>query len=97
MAARAPVSDLTDHLGYWLRFVSNHVSQAFASRVAAHGVSVAEWVLMRQLFDEHMQAAGQGNSMQHEVPINSYSRVCARSAVAAGVTIIRRISGQWRG
>ncbi|MGH7103573.1 MAG: MarR family winged helix-turn-helix transcriptional regulator [Acetobacteraceae bacterium] len=45
-------SDLTDHLGYWLRYVSNHVSQAFARKVEAHGVTVAEWVLMRQLPDE---------------------------------------------
>lgn len=51
MAARAPVSDLTDHLGYWLRYVSNHVSLAFARKVAEHGVSIAEWVLLRQLLD----------------------------------------------
>jgi DNA-binding MarR family transcriptional regulator len=42
-------SDLTDHLGYWLRYVSNHVSQSFARKVEAHGVTVAEWALMRQL------------------------------------------------
>ncbi len=46
-----PASDLSAHLGYWLRFVSNHVSQAFARKVEAHGVTVAEWVLMRQLLD----------------------------------------------
>jgi DNA-binding MarR family transcriptional regulator len=45
------VADLTDHVGYWLRFVSNHVSQAFARKVEASGVTVAEWVLMRQLLD----------------------------------------------
>jgi DNA-binding MarR family transcriptional regulator len=44
-------SDLTAHLGYWLRCVSNHVSQSFARKVQAHGVTVAEWVLMRQLLD----------------------------------------------
>ncbi|MGH7104388.1 MAG: MarR family winged helix-turn-helix transcriptional regulator [Acetobacteraceae bacterium] len=49
-------SDLTDHLGYWLRYVSNHVSQAFARKVEAHGVTVAEWVLMRQLLDEEALA-----------------------------------------
>jgi len=43
------ISDLTTHLGYWLRYVSNHVSQAFARKVETHGVTVAEWVLMRQL------------------------------------------------
>ena len=49
MPSTPPASDLTDHLGYWLRYVSNHVSQAFARKVEAHGVTVAEWVLMRQL------------------------------------------------
>ena len=52
MPSTQPVSDLTDHLGYWLRYVSNHVSQAFARKVEANGVTVAEWVLMRQLLDE---------------------------------------------
>lgn len=51
-----PTSDLTDHLGYWLRFVSNHVSQAFARKVEAHGVTVAEWVLLRHLFDVDAEA-----------------------------------------
>jgi DNA-binding MarR family transcriptional regulator len=44
-------SPLNAHLGYWLRFVSNHVSQSFARKVEAHGVTVAEWVLLRQLLD----------------------------------------------
>ena len=44
-------SALTDHLGYWLRFVSNHVSQAFARKVEAHGVTVSEWVVLRQLLE----------------------------------------------
>lgn len=43
-------SKLTDHLGYWLRYVSNHVSQAFAAKVSAKGVTVAEWVVMRTLY-----------------------------------------------
>jgi DNA-binding MarR family transcriptional regulator len=46
------ISDLDAHLGYWLRFVSNHVSQAFAGRLQGKGVTVAEWVVMRQLFGE---------------------------------------------
>jgi DNA-binding MarR family transcriptional regulator len=46
------VSPLDSHLGYWLRTVSNHVSHAFKGRVEAHGVTVAEWVLLRALFDE---------------------------------------------
>ncbi len=45
------VSELTAHLGYWLRHVSNHVSQAFARKLAAKDVTVAEWALMRVLHD----------------------------------------------
>ncbi len=52
MPSNRPTSDLTAHVGYWLRYVSNNVSQAFARKVEAHGVTVAEWVLMRQLLDE---------------------------------------------
>ena len=44
------VSVLESHLGYWLRMVSNQVSFSFARRLRSHGVTVAEWVLMRHLF-----------------------------------------------
>lgn len=44
-------SSLESHLGYWLRFVSNHVSHAFRLKVETHGVTVAEWVVMRAIFD----------------------------------------------
>jgi DNA-binding MarR family transcriptional regulator len=49
-------TDLSAHLGYWLRYVSNHVSQTFARKVETHGATVAEWVLMRQLLDEEALA-----------------------------------------
>lgn len=45
------VSPLEQHVGYWLRFVSNHVSHAFKLKVEAQGVTVAEWALLRQMFD----------------------------------------------
>ena len=45
-----PVSDLTAHLGFWLRMVSNHVSHAFAGKLAAEVLAVAEWVMMRALY-----------------------------------------------
>lgn len=51
MSRKIPVSDLTDHLGYWLRLVSNNVSTTFARRLAAEDVTVAEWVVLRVLFD----------------------------------------------
>jgi DNA-binding MarR family transcriptional regulator len=52
MSKETQVPDLAAHLGYWLRYVSNHVSQAFARKVEARGVTVAEWVLLRQLLEE---------------------------------------------
>jgi DNA-binding MarR family transcriptional regulator len=51
-AGAPPVSGLEDHLGYWLRFVSNHVSHAFRQKVERHGVTVAEWVVLRAVFEE---------------------------------------------
>ena len=51
MAAKKSTSNLEDHAGYWLRYVSNHVSHAFAQKVEANGVTVAEWVLLRQMFE----------------------------------------------
>ncbi len=50
MRDRSSPADLTDHLGYWLRLVSNAVSQGFARRVEAEGVTVAEWVFLRALY-----------------------------------------------
>lgn len=50
------VSPLEAHLGYWLRYVSNQVSHAFARKLAAREVTVAEWVVMRELYDKDMLA-----------------------------------------
>jgi DNA-binding MarR family transcriptional regulator len=47
---RSAASDLKRHTGFWLRFVSNHVSHAFARKVAASGVTVAEWVILREMY-----------------------------------------------
>ena len=44
------VSPLETHLGYWLRFVSNHVSHAFSLKLEARAVTVAEWVILRDLY-----------------------------------------------
>ena len=52
------VSDLKKHVGFWLRFVSNHVSHAFARKLLATGVTVAEWVVMREMFDDDQTSPG---------------------------------------
>ncbi|HUZ96078.1 MAG TPA: MarR family winged helix-turn-helix transcriptional regulator [Edaphobacter sp.] len=52
------VSDLKKHVGFWLRFVSNHVSHAFARKLLASGVTVAEWVVIREMFDDEEISPG---------------------------------------
>lgn len=49
-------SPLSAHLGFWLRYVSNHVSHTFARRLERFGITVAEWVFLRELYD-HDQLA----------------------------------------
>lgn len=45
------VSELKKHIGFWMRFVSNHVSSAFARKLEDKGLSVAEWVVLREVFE----------------------------------------------
>lgn len=51
MPTSRSVSRLQRHLGYWLRTVSNAVSHSFARKVEREGVTVAEWVFLRVLYD----------------------------------------------
>lgn len=43
-------SELTRHIGFWMRLVSNSVSHAFARKLDASGVTVAEWVVLREMY-----------------------------------------------
>jgi len=45
-------SPLEAHLGFWLRFVSNHVSIRFQQLLEEKGVSVTEWVALRTLWSQ---------------------------------------------
>ncbi len=54
MATKKPgkiaASRLTTHIGFWMRLVSNHVSYAFARKLEFSGVTVAEWVVLREMY-----------------------------------------------
>ena len=50
------VSPLEAHLGYWLRFVSNQVSHSFAVKLSGRDISVAEWVVLRELYERESMA-----------------------------------------
>jgi DNA-binding MarR family transcriptional regulator len=43
-------SHLKSHLGYHLRIVSNAVSHSFARNLAIYDVTVAEWVILREMY-----------------------------------------------
>ena len=51
MTLQQSLPALTDHLGFWLRLVSNEVSYGFANRLESKGVTMAEWVILRIMFD----------------------------------------------
>ncbi|MBP7564647.1 MAG: winged helix-turn-helix transcriptional regulator [Burkholderiaceae bacterium] len=50
---QTPPSPLEAHLGFWLRFVSNHVSIRFQQLLEAKGVTVTEWVALRTLWSQN--------------------------------------------
>jgi DNA-binding MarR family transcriptional regulator len=50
MSKPAP-GKLEHHLGYWLRCLSNFVSHSFAEKLAGQDISVAQWVVLRTLYD----------------------------------------------
>ncbi|MET0411389.1 MAG: MarR family winged helix-turn-helix transcriptional regulator [Polyangiaceae bacterium] len=56
-APEGAVSELEAHLGFWLRFVSNHVSDRFRRLVEERGVTVSEWVALRTLYASDSSSA----------------------------------------
>jgi DNA-binding MarR family transcriptional regulator len=46
------ISTLESHLGYWIRLVSNQVSQSFAAKLSGLEVTVAEWVILREMYGQ---------------------------------------------
>lgn len=49
-AEKTAASHLTSHIGFWMRLVSNNVSSSFARKLDASEVTVAEWVVLREMF-----------------------------------------------
>jgi DNA-binding MarR family transcriptional regulator len=45
------VGEWKAHIGFWMRLVSNQVSRAFARKLQTAGVTVAEWVVLREMFE----------------------------------------------
>ena len=50
--AKSRVSNLEDHVGYWLRYILEPSLASLQPQLGARGVTVAEWVMLRVLYDE---------------------------------------------
>jgi len=44
------ISPQNTHVGYWLRTVSNHVSEAFTRRLEVEDVTIAEWNALSEIW-----------------------------------------------
>ncbi len=92
MPAKTP-SHLEEHVGYWLRYVSNHVSHAFAEKVETHGVTVAEWVLLRELLDSGAVNPSQLATtlgMTRGAVSNLIERLCTKKLTARSASAVDR-------
>ena len=54
-----PASGLRDHLGYWLRRLSDEVHLSFERKLAAHGITVAQWNVLVTLYRGEGQAVAE--------------------------------------
>ena len=70
-------SNLEAHLGYWLRCLSNFVSHTFAERLETQDVTVAQWVVLRTLYDASGATLNQA-ARQVGVDKSSLSRMVER-------------------
>ncbi len=52
MTKKKRASELKSHIGYRLRVVSNAVSHSFAKKLADCEVTVAEWVILREMYSD---------------------------------------------
>lgn len=46
------ISPLKSHIGFWMRLVSNNVSHAFSRKLESSGITVAEWVILREIYGQ---------------------------------------------
>lgn len=53
------IPELESHLGYWMRRVSNAVSGEFSRALQEKQTSIAEWVLLRELYKREKAASGE--------------------------------------
>jgi len=48
------ISAPEDHIGYWLRNVSNNIAFCFSKKLESSKVTVAEWIILRSMYTTGM-------------------------------------------
>ena len=86
-----------------MRFVSNQVSHAFARKLKQSGVSVAEWVVMREMYGESQTSPsvvagriGMTRGAMTKIIDRLLPKVSSRGARAAATADIRRLRSPLR-
>jgi DNA-binding MarR family transcriptional regulator len=74
---RESLSGLHDHLGYWLRRLSDQVHLSFERKLAVHGVTVSQWNVLVTLY------RGQGQT------VAEVARLTANDAAAVSRLVDR--------
>jgi DNA-binding MarR family transcriptional regulator len=79
-----PVSELEDHLGFWLRTLCNRVHTSLERALHGHGVSFAQWVVLRTLYSQDISL----NELARSIGIDqgSTSRLIDRLVIKRLVT-----------
>jgi len=86
MRAQRSISELESHLGYCLRRVSNSVSGQFAQSLHVRQTSVAEWVLLRHLYERQQATPGE----------LAEASTMTRGAISKIVDKLRNMSPMWK-
>jgi DNA-binding MarR family transcriptional regulator len=87
---------LEDHVGYWLRCLSNFVSHSFASRLEKQGLTVAQWVVLRAIYGNEgltLNAAAQSVGVDKSTLSRMIERLVQKGWVSRSVGVDRRSLG----
>ncbi|HWF97800.1 MAG TPA: MarR family winged helix-turn-helix transcriptional regulator [Steroidobacteraceae bacterium] len=83
------MSRLDTHVGYWIRCASSQVSHALSRKLERKGVTLAEWIVLRELYE----GARRPSALAHALGLTrgTISKLAAR--LVANLMITQQASG----
>lgn len=78
------VTRLDRHVGYWLRYVAKEYSHALGRRLLHKGVSLAEWIVLHQLYQGERRACALAEDLG--LTRSAISRLAARLTASLMIT-----------